>query len=287
MVMGEEMEKVYGVIGSPISHSMSPMMHNDIFEHYKLNARYHAFHVEQGQVKAAIEGIRALGVSGINVTIPHKLEVIDYLDEIEEVTKNIGAVNTIVNENGKLVGYNTDGNGFIRSLYRVISNEELRSSNVLIIGAGGAARGIFISLAAMGVKRIDIVNRTVDRAKAIIDDCKFEVDSHALAFAHAESDLGKYKVIINTTSVGMHPKVDDVPLRLENLAPKTIVSDIIYNPFETKLLREAGKRGAITQNGIGMFVYQGALAFEKWTGIFPDTDRMERLVTKLLGGKTC
>jgi len=285
--MGEDMEKIYGVIGDPISHSMSPAMLNDIFDYYKLEARYHAFHVKPGQVKAAIEGIRALGVSGINVTIPHKVEVIEYLDEVEEVAANIGAVNTIVNQNGKLVGYNTDGNGFIRSLNRVISNEELRGANVLIVGAGGAARGIFISLAAMGVKKIDIVNRTIERAKAIIEDCKFEVESQAINFEEVTRHLGKYQVIINTTSVGMHPNVDDIPLSLDYLAPKTIVSDIIYNPFETKLLLEAKKRGAITQNGLGMFVYQGALAFEKWTGRFPDTDRMERLVTKLLGGKTC
>ncbi|WP_077618880.1 shikimate dehydrogenase [Bacillus sinesaloumensis] len=281
------MEKVYGVIGSPISHSMSPVMLNDIFEHYKLNARYHAFHVRPGEVKAAIEGVRALGLSGINVTIPHKVEVIPYLDEVEEVAANIGAVNTIVNENGKLIGYNTDGNGFIRSLNRVISNEELRSANVLLIGAGGAARGIFISLAAMGVKKIDIVNRTVERATAIIDDCKFDVDSHALSTEEASIHLGKYQVIVNTTSVGMHPNVEDMPLSVENIASKAIVSDIIYNPFETKLLHEAAKHGAIIQNGIGMFVYQGALAFEKWTGIFPDTNRMEKLVTRLLGGKTC
>lgn len=287
MFTGEEMEKVYGVIGSPISHSMSPMMHNDLFEHYKLKARYHAFHVPQEGVNAAIEGIKALGIAGINVTIPHKIDVIEYLDEVEEVAANIGAVNTIVNENGKLIGYNTDGNGFIRSLNQVISNEELCSAKVLIIGAGGAARGIFISLAAMGVKNIDIVNRTMERAHSIIDDCKFPVDSHGLGFAEAEADLGKYQVIVNTTSVGMHPNVDEMPLSLENITPKTIVSDIIYNPFETKLLQEATRRGAITQNGIGMFVYQGALAFEKWTGIFPDTDRMERLVTRLLGGKTC
>ncbi|MEH7236100.1 shikimate dehydrogenase [Bacillus sp. JJ1562] len=281
------MEKVYGVIGSPISHSMSPIMHNDLFEHYKLKARYHAFHVAPGGVQAAMEGFKALGISGINVTIPHKIDVIEYLDAVEEVAANIGAVNTVVNENGKLVGYNTDGNGFIRSVNQIISNEEIRSAKILIIGAGGAARGIFISLAAMGVKNIDIVNRTIDRAKAIIDDCKYSVDSLALGFAEAEADLGKYQVIVNTTSVGMHPNVDDMPLSVKNIVPKTIVSDIIYNPFETKFLQEAAKRGAITQNGIGMFVYQGALAFEKWTGIFPDIDRMERLVTRLLGGKTC
>ncbi|MEH7379875.1 shikimate dehydrogenase [Bacillus sp. JJ1533] len=281
------MEKVYGVIGTPISHSMSPIMHNDLFEHYKLEARYHAFHVTQKGVKAAMEGIRALEISGINVTIPHKIDVIEYLDEVEEVAANIGAVNTIVNENGKLIGYNTDGHGFIRSLNQVIRNEELCSSKILIIGAGGAARGIFISLAAIGVKKIDIVNRTIDRAKTIIEDCKYTVDSHALGFAEAEADLGSYQVIVNTTSVGMHPNVDEMPLSMDKVAPKTIVSDIIYNPFETKLLKEAAKRGAITQNGIGMFVYQGALAFERWTGIFPDTKRMERLVTSLLGGKTC
>ncbi|WP_449537052.1 shikimate dehydrogenase [Ferdinandcohnia sp. Marseille-Q9671] len=281
------MEKVFCVIGDPISHSMSPLMHNDLLDHYKLSARYHAFHVETGHVRSAIEGMRGLGIAGMNVTIPHKVEVMEYLDEVEEVAANIGAVNTIVNDNGKLIGYNTDGYGFIRSLNRVISSEDLCSAKVLIIGAGGAARGIFISLAAMGVKKIDIVNRTLDRAKAIIDDCQYEVESFPLKYVEAQANLGQYKVIINTTSVGMHPNIEELPISVENLTADTIVSDIIYNPFETKLLLEAGKRGAITQNGIGMFVYQGALAFEKWTGIFPDTDRMERLVTKLLGGKTC
>ncbi|MFS0861637.1 shikimate dehydrogenase [Fredinandcohnia sp. 179-A 10B2 NHS] len=281
------MEKIYGVIGNPISHSMSPLMHNDLFQFYKFSGRYHAFHVENGNVGAAINGMRALGIAGMNVTIPHKIAVIEFLDEIEEVAENIGAVNTIVNDNGKLIGYNTDGLGYLMSLTKIISIEDLRNSKVLLIGAGGAARGLFISLAANGVKNIDIVNRTLKKAEAIQKDCRFEVSSTALTYEEAEAKLGSYKVIINTTSVGMHPNIKELPISTQNIAHGSVVSDIIYNPLQTGFLLEAKERGALTQNGLGMFVYQGALAFEKWTGIFPDTDRMEKLVTNILGGKTC
>ncbi|MCH1625011.1 shikimate dehydrogenase [Fredinandcohnia quinoae] len=279
------MEKIYGVIGSPISHSMSPQMHNDLFNFYNIHARYHAFHVEKGNVKKAIEGIRALEISGCNITIPHKIEVMEYLDEIEAVAANIGAVNTVVNQDGKLIGYNTDGNGFIRSLHTVIEQSALQHANVLIIGAGGAARAIFISLAASGVKNIDIANRTIEKAEMIISDCQYEVNSVALSMKDAEMNLGKYRVMINTTSIGMSPKVDELPISLQHLSPQSIVSDIIYNPLQTKILIDAREKGAITQNGIGMFVNQGALAFEKWTGIFPDTNRMETTVTNILGGQ--
>ncbi|MFT4412712.1 shikimate dehydrogenase [Fredinandcohnia humi] len=281
------MEKVYGVMGNPISHSMSPFMHNDLFDYYKLKARYHAFHVKNGDVGTAIKGMKALGILGMNVTIPHKLAVMEYLDEIEEVAVNIGAVNTIVNDNGKLVGYNTDGYGYIRALNELISTEELQNANVLLIGAGGAARAIYISLSALGVKNIDIVNRTRENAEAIIKDCRYVVNSSHLSIPEAEEKMDRYNVVINTTSVGMHPHTEEIPLSVKKITPETIVSDVIYNPFQTRFLQESSQLGAIIQNGIGMFVYQGALAFEKWTGIFPDTKRMEKLVAHILGGKTC
>ncbi len=279
------MEKVYGVIGSPIAHSMSPEMHNDLFSFYQMNARYHAFHVKPENLADAIKGFRAIGISGFNVTIPHKIEIIDLLDEVCEIAANIGAVNTVVNEDGKLVGYNTDGLGFVTSLRKKV--DHLENSRVLIIGAGGAARGIYITLAAEGVKNIDITNRTHEKAEELISTCKFSAVSNSLSIEQAEKDLANYDIIVNTTSIGMHPEIDAIPINLTYLSPNAVVSDIIYNPLKTKLLREAEQKRATIDNGVGMFVYQGALAFEKWTGIFPDTTRMEAIVMKKLGGTIC
>ncbi|MBD8069226.1 shikimate dehydrogenase [Bacillus sp. PS06] len=279
------MEKIYGVIGDPIAHSMSPDMHNDLFQFYNLHARYHAFHVKQEHLRDAIKGFKAIGLSGFNVTIPHKVAILEMLDEVEEVAANIGAVNTVVNENGKLVGYNTDGQGYITSLMTKIK-KELKECQVLIIGAGGAARGIYISLAAAGVKTIDIVNRTAENADKIIASCRYKTSSSYYEISGNEYDLTKYDIIINTTSIGMHPNIDQTPIPIEQDLSGTVVSDIIYNPLETSFLKDAQRNGAIIDNGIGMFVYQGALAFEKWTGIFPDPARMERVVRTRLGGTT-
>ncbi|MFC4320856.1 shikimate dehydrogenase [Litchfieldia salsa] len=279
------MEKIYGVIGSPIAHSMSPEMHNDLFQYYKLNARYHAFHVEQENLKDAIKGFKAIGISGFNVTIPHKVAILELLDEVEEVAANIGAVNTVVNDKGKLVGYNTDGQGFITSIKTKVK-KELADCRVLLIGAGGAARAIFISLASVGVSNIDIVNRTAKKAEEIITSCNYTTVSSFYTLSEAKYDLEKYDIIINTTSIGMHPNIDETPISITQLSKESVVSDIIYNPLKTSFLKEAEKKGAIIDNGIGMFVFQGALAFEKWTGIFPDPLRMEKVVRTRLGGTT-
>ena len=152
----------------------------------------------------------------------------------------------------------------------------------MLIGAGGAARGIYCSLADRGAKQIDICNRTVSKAKRLIDECDVGVSSVAYSLNEADERLGEYDILINTTSIGMYPNVEEMPLSLANIKEGTIVSDIIYNPLETKWLKEARKRNAIIQNGVGMFVYQGALAFEKWTGIFPDVQRMKKIVIEQL-----
>ena len=277
------MEKVYGLIGSPVSHSMSADMHNDLFSYYNLKARYHAFDVSKENLRDAVKGLRALGVAGFNITIPHKVAMLDLLDEVEEVAANIGAVNTVINNQGKLIGYNTDGDGYIESLKRKVG-KDLRECTFLLIGAGGAARGIFISLAAQGIKEIDICNRTVQRAEELIDDCRYHTNSSAISPAHAEQSIAKYDVIINTTSVGMYPKVEESPLSLAGISQNTVVSDIIYNPLKTLFLQEAERNGATIDDGVGMFVNQGALAFQRWTGIYPDTSRMEKLVYTRLGG---
>jgi shikimate dehydrogenase len=280
------MKKLFGLIGCPVHHSMSPLMHNDAFKQFGIAAYYHAFHVEKEHLKDAVRGMKVLGIAGFNVTIPHKTAIIPFLDDIDEMALQIGAVNTVVNENGRLIGYNTDGEGFVRALCEEL-NIELTGKHILLIGAGGAARGIYFSLASRKAACIDLCNRTVDKAEELINERKIPVLSRAYSLDEAQQLLGNYDIIINTTSVGMYPHVEEMPLSLANLKKGTVVSDIIYNPLETMLLKEAKRYGAITQNGVGMFVYQGALAFEKWTGIFPDTNRMKQIVIEQLGGKTC
>ncbi|OOE05003.1 shikimate dehydrogenase [Anoxybacillus kestanbolensis] len=276
------MLKLFGLIGCPVHHSLSPLMHNDAFQSLHIDAHYHAFHVEPHMLKEAVEGLKALQCAGFNVTIPHKTAVMEYMDELDETAKQMGAVNTVVNENGKWVGYNTDGEGFVRALCEQM-NIELSGARILIIGAGGAARGIYFTLLKHEAAAIDVCNRTMEKAEAFIQKERSAVYS----LEQAEERLGAYDIIINTTSVGMYPHVDTMPISLQTLKTGTIVSDIIYNPLMTKFLQEAKEKGARVQNGVGMFVYQGALAFEKWTGIFPNTKRMEQLVIQQLGGKTC
>lgn len=277
------MKKLFGVIGDPIAHSMSPLMHNDLFQRYNIDAHYFPFHVKKEDLSQAINGLKVLGISGFNVTVPHKVAIIPLLNEIDPLAKAIGAVNTVVNVDGKLIGYNTDGSGYVKALTEQVSS--LKDKNVLMIGAGGAARGLFFSLSKEGVKKLDIVNRTIEKAQELILDCPYPIEANALSKQEAESALGEYDIIIQTTSIGMAPNVEEIPICLEKLKEDAFVSDIIYNPLETSLLKEAKQRGAMIQNGLDMFVFQGALAFELWTGIFPDTERMRNIVQKQLGGK--
>lgn len=276
------MKKLYAVIGDPIAHSMSPAMHNELFRTYRIDAHYHPLLVKKHDLVDAIKGLKAIGIAGFNVTIPHKEAIIPLLDQIDPLAKAIGAVNTVVNENGELVGYNTDGSGYVRGLLENL--DSLHDKRILMIGAGGAARALYLTIASHGVERLDICNRTVHKAKAILHECPYPVQSTAMEISEAETSLAKYDLIIQTTPIGMAPNIDQLPLSLHNLQANTLVSDIIYNPLETKILQDAKRKGASIQNGLPMFVYQGALAFEKWTGIFPDTDKMEAIVLQQLGG---
>ncbi|BCB04903.1 shikimate dehydrogenase [Bacillus sp. KH172YL63] len=274
---------LYGVIGDPIAHSMSPLMHTSAFRESGVDATYVKFHVKKEDLPQAIEGIKALGIRGVNVTVPHKEQVMELLDEIDPLAEAIGAVNTIVNENGKLTGYNTDGLGYVEGL-RNMSKEPLEGKSMLIIGAGGAAKAIYYTLASLGVRVIDVTNRTKERAEKMIGACPFQLDSTSLTLEEAEKRLQDYDVIIQTTSIGMFPHIDESPLVMHEVKQGSIVSDIIYNPLETSLLKQAREKGAQTQNGLDMFVYQGALSFEKWTGIFPSYSIMKNTVLQQLGG---
>ncbi|CAM4135581.1 shikimate dehydrogenase [Bacillus manliponensis] len=277
------MKQLYGVIGNPIGHSLSPHMQNDAFLHCGIDAHYHAFLVEESKLSEAVAGLKAIGIAGFNVTTPHKVSIMQYLDEIDPLAKQIGAVNTVLHEDGKLIGYNTDGIGYVRSL-QSIRNEPLQNKRILLLGAGGAARAIYFSLIAAGVQEIDVANRTVGKARELINACNDAVKSSAFSLEEAREMSANYDVIIQTTTIGMYPNVEDTPLPIISLKAGTIVSDIIYNPFETKLLQEAKEKGATVQNGIDMFVYQGALAFEIWTGHFPNIERMKQFVIRKLGG---
>lgn len=276
------MNKLYAVIGDPIAHSMSPAMHNELFKTYHINAHYQPLLVKRNDLGDAIKGLKAIGIAGFNVTIPHKEAIIPFLDRIDPLAEAIGAVNTVVNENGELVGYNTDGSGYVKGLLEKLNT--LQNKRVLIIGAGGAARALYFTIASQGVNRLDVCNRTLHKAQVIIRECPYPVQSAAIEISEAENNLDKYDVVIQTTPIGMAPKKEDLPLSLHSLHANTFVSDIIYNPLQSKFLQEAKLKGASIQNGLPMFVYQGALAFEKWTGIFPDTKKMEEVVLQQLGG---
>lgn len=279
------MKKLFAVIGDPIAHSMSPQMHNDLFQHYSIDAHYQALLVKKEDLEVAVKGLKAIGISGFNVTIPHKTEIIHFLDEVDPLASQIGAVNTVVNHNGRLTGYNTDGLGFMMGLSSLTT--DFTNHKFLIIGAGGAARAIYYTLAKSGVKSLDICNRTIDKAIKLIEACPYSISSEALSLENAENGLSQYGVIIQTTNIGMSPNDNQSPLGMDQLLKESIVSDIIYNPLETALLREAKKKEAIIQNGIDMFVHQGALAFQYWTDISPDINRMKQNVLEQLGGTKC
>ncbi|WP_078379623.1 shikimate dehydrogenase [Sutcliffiella halmapala] len=278
------MKKLYGVIGSPIQHSMSPLIHNDAFLQLGIDAHYHAFHVLPKDLEAAVVGLKALGVAGFNVTIPHKKAIIPLLDEVDNTALKIGAVNTVVNENGKWTGYNTDGPGYVAALKQITATE---NKHILIIGAGGAARAILYSLVKEPGAKVDIFNRTPEKAQHLIEEFSLQGTSRAVTMAEVVGNMPNYDVIVQTTSVGMHPHIEDSPVQIATLKKNAIVSDIIYNPLETDLLKQAKLKGAITQNGVQMFVYQAALAFQYWTNRVPDVHRMEKIVTERLGGTTC
>ncbi|WP_243297143.1 shikimate dehydrogenase [Bacillus litorisediminis] len=280
------MEKVYGVIGDPIGHSLSPLMHNHSFAIENIQAAYHPFLVKKEDLESAVRGMKAIGIQGFNVTIPHKEAIIPYLDEVDALAAEIGAVNTVVLRNGAYVGYNTDGIGFVKALKQAIREVNVEQKKVLIIGAGGAAKGIYYSLLAEGFTNVDLANRSVERARQLISGSTHASSSlsNAYSMEDAEENLNQYDILIQTTSVGMSPRREESPLTLEKLNRQTHVFDIIYNPYETKFLTLAKEKGCSIHNGIDMFVYQGAFAFQLWTEIWPNTDEMRKVVINRLGG---
>ncbi|ACS34097.1 shikimate dehydrogenase [Thermococcus gammatolerans] len=257
--------RLYGLIGFPARHSLSPAMHNAAFRELGMNAVYLAFEVAPERLKMAVDGVRGLGIHGLNVTMPHKTTVIEHLDGLSGEAEEIGSVNTIVND-GELIGYNTDGVGARRALEMVTS---LRGKNVLIIGAGGAGRAIAYALSK--VSEVVVLNRTPEKARALE---RFGVTGDRLTPENLRRYLANADVLINATPVGMNS--DESPVPAELLREGLVVMDIVYKPLKTRLLREAERRGCVTVDGLWMLVHQGAESFRLWTGKSVDPELMRR-----------
>jgi shikimate dehydrogenase len=259
-----------GIIGDPVEHSLSPAMHNAAFKELGLDFIYIAFRVKREELADAIKGVRALNIRGLNVTIPHKVAVIQFLDELDALAEKIGAVNTIVNDGGVLKGYNTDATGFLQAL--LVKEIAPQGKKVVILGAGGASRAISFVLAEQGASLV-ILNRrqeldwAVDLAGRISRAFPTEVPALELNEKNLAAALVGADILVNATSVGMSPGSDETLVNPQLITPNLIVFDIVYHPARTRLLVEAEQAGARIINGVEMLLWQGALAFEKWTGL--------------------
>ncbi|MGE7687921.1 shikimate dehydrogenase [Lysinibacillus sp. NPDC097214] len=275
------MKKWFAVIGDPIEHSKSPAMHNAWFEDLSIDAAYIPVHVSSENLESAVAGLKTLGASGWNITIPHKTAIIPYLDELDELAEKMGAVNTVVRtKEGKFKGYNTDGVGFVRSLEEAVGKSH-KDKPVLLIGAGGAARGIAFAMQQQGYTNLTIANRTVANAKAIVDEMGI---GNAISLAEAEESLADFGILVQMTSAGLATGNFSMPFSLERLVEGAIVADIVYNPLMTPFLKAAEEKGATVVTGLGMFVHQGAIAFEHWLDEYPNTNSMIAQLKVQLGG---
>ena len=272
---------IVGLIGHPVEHSFSPPMHNAAFGALGMDYAYVAFDVDPLNLKSAIEGAKSLNIKGFNVTIPHKIEVMKHLDDIDDVAGLIGAVNTIDFKNMK--GYNTDGIGAVKAIEEVTS---IKDKNVVVAGAGGASRAISFYIAKYGAETLTILNRNVEKADSLAGDV---LDSDLIGDVRSDSisEIRSYiddaDILIDTTPVGMHPNVDAEPIvAAEDMHDNLAVFDAVYNPNETVLIKEALKAGAKPVYGIKMLLYQGAESFKIWTGREPPVDVMEDALRKTL-----
>jgi shikimate dehydrogenase len=260
---------ICGIIGDPIEHTMSPAMHNAMYKAMGLDYVYLAFRVGSGGLGEAIAGMKAMNFKGLNVTIPHKVAVIPFLDRMDMLADKIGAVNTIINENGVLTGYNTDAQGFLKALLE----RDVRpyGKNVLLLGAGGAARAIGFILAEEQAN-LTILNRkqelswAKDLAECLSETYPLKVKAGELTRQNLKRVIASADIVVNATSVGMIPGNNESPVPSDLLCANLVVFDAVYNPFQTRLLREAKEAGAQTISGLEMLAWQGVLAFEKFTG---------------------
>jgi shikimate dehydrogenase len=253
-----------GLIGHPVEHSLSPWIHTQFMEQSGVEGEYKLYPIEPDVFDEKITALLQSGIDGFNITVPYKQRIIPFLDELDPDASKIGAVNTAVRKNGKWIGYNTDGSGYVRALEQVIPSQE--SLHVLMLGAGGAARGIYRALVANGFRYVDIANRTVSKAEQLLQIQEPETITEILSYEEAQQKLDSYDIIIHTSSVGMSPCDCEQIIPLANLKSNAVVSDIVYKPIETMLLRSAKQQGAAIHHGHSMLLYQAQYAFEIWSG---------------------
>lgn len=275
--------RLAGFFADPSKHSLSPKLHTTAFSELNINAIYLAFNISKGMLKEAVESIRTLDMMGVNLSMPHKVEAIQYIDELSESADLIGAINTIVNRDGKLIGYNTDGVGFIESLR--VNHVPIKNQTMTILGAGGAATAIIVQAALDGFKEIHIFSRPGDRYDEMnkkIDEitkkvnCKISIkDLNDLE--KLEQAIKASQLLVNSTSVGMTSE-DSLIHNISLLRPDLVVYDVIYNPRQTLLLKQAQENGCQTINGLDMLLYQGAEAFNLWTNQKMPVEKVKTII---------
>ena len=275
--------RVCGIIGDPVEHSLSPAMHNAAFQELNIDFVYVSFRVRKNELKEAIVGAKALDIRGLNVTMPHKNAIMKYLDEIDPTARSIGAVNTILNDKGRLVGYNTDGIGALKALKE--NGVSLDGKKLVLLGAGGAGKAIAFH-AAQEMEELKIFNRTAQKAKDLAEVLrkKFgkKIDGNSLSAKTMKKELEDADIVVNATSVGMHPNDGQSLVDPSWLRPTLCVMDIVYNPIETKLAKDAKSVGAKVVSGVEMLVHQGAASFEIWTACPAPVKVMEQAILSKL-----
>ena len=257
-----------GVMGYPIEHSRSPIIHNHWIKQYKLSGTYGLFPVNPKNLEKAIQGISALGLAGCNVTIPHKVEATRYMDWLDPFAKKVGAINTIVVQpSGEMQGFNHDGYGYLSSIKESLPDWSASHGPIVVIGAGGASRAILVALLDAGAQEIRLINRTTEKARELANE--FGPEICPVIWQDRHNALAGSTLVVNTTNQGMHnqPELD---IHLDELPQNALVSDIIYTPLQTKFLKDASNRGNTSINGLGMLLHQARPAFESWFGVMPN-----------------
>ena len=272
---------IVGLIGNPVEHSFSPFMHNAAFKKLNLNYTYLPFKVGDNELKNIIKGANSLNIKGLNVTIPHKINIMKYLDNLDPMAQLIGAVNTI--DFSEMKGYNTDGIGALRAIEDVTN---INNKKLVIVGAGGASRAISFQFANTNLENIVILNRDINKAKNLSQDinkANLNVNTGFNSLNNLKTELSNADILIDTTSVGMSPNINDKAIASSDILHENlIVNDIVYNPLETVLLKEAKKANAKTISGLKMLIYQGAESFKIWTKEDAPIATMEEAILKHL-----
>ena len=276
--------KVFGVIGDPIEHSLSPAMHNAAFRSFGMNCVYLAFRVKRGELEEAVKGMRCLGIAGFNVTMPHKVDIVKYLEGLDPIAEEIGSVNTVMNVGGRLIGFNTDGEGALNAITRAIGGPR-GLGKAVILGAGGAARAVAYSL-SKSAREVVVLNRTHGKALELAREMRGKTGGNIRGgpLSSAAEELFDAEVLINATPIGSWPRVEEAPVDGRALRDGMVVMDMVYNPLETRLLREAKEAGAIPIDGVTMLAHQGALSFKIWTGREPPIELMREAALGSMGG---